>query len=52
LPAADFLRQTFPGYHLTERQRRKIFQGVNAAEAETVRLIFERYLALGCVSKL
>jgi site-specific DNA recombinase len=25
---------------------------VNAAEAETVRLIFERYLALGCVSKL
>ena len=25
---ADFLRQTFPGYHLTERQRRKIFQGV------------------------
>jgi hypothetical protein len=25
---ADFLRQTFPTYHLTERQRRKIFQGV------------------------
>src|ERR1700746_529246 len=25
---------------------------VNAAEAETVRLIFERYLALGCVSKV
>ena len=25
---------------------------VNAAEAERVRLIFERYLALGCVSKL
>jgi site-specific DNA recombinase len=25
---------------------------INAAEAETVRLIFERYLALGCVSKL
>ncbi len=25
---------------------------VNEAEAETVRLIFARYLALGCVSKL
>jgi site-specific DNA recombinase len=25
---------------------------INAAEAETVRLIFDRYLALGCVSKL
>jgi hypothetical protein len=24
----------------------------SAAEAETVRLIFDRYLALGCVSKL
>jgi hypothetical protein len=25
---ADFLRQTFPSYHLTEQQRRKIFQSV------------------------
>ena len=25
---ADFLRRTFPSYHLTERQRRKIFQAV------------------------
>ena len=35
------------GYDVTDR---KLI--VNAAEAETVRLIFERYLALGCVSKL
>jgi hypothetical protein len=25
---ADFLRQSFPSYHLTERQRREIFRGV------------------------